>query len=184
MSGGGKGARQHKAAGQSGRKRPTRAPDGEAVPSSTCMADGRVWRVAEFQSSKRRSSREWPRNGKHRRAKRSAEWMIEAATLCSGGRWQQVGPVTPRESASQHGCGLGSKRATVRPLPCLLQRRYFLATPLLRKTGTAGEVPVSNSRQKRSQKNRSVAASAFDRRPGITASPYRRWCVSWPDPSR
>jgi hypothetical protein len=92
-------------------------------PLSICTADGRLWRVAEFQSSKRRIFREWPRNdnGKRHRAKVSSALMKEAATVFS----VDVGNLTPRESVSQHGCGLGSKRALVRPFPCLLYERFF-----------------------------------------------------------
>jgi len=94
-------------------------------PPSTSTVAGRSGHVAEFQisrkpSSKRRSDRERPHNesGTHHRSKASAASRIEPHSIP-----RDVGNLPdrsrPRESALRHGCRLGRKRAPVRTLSCI-----------------------------------------------------------------
>jgi hypothetical protein len=150
-----KGARRLKAAGQSGRKRPTRAPDGDTT--HPLLHNRRLLLVAEFQCNgiqlfRRRSSRELPhnKNGKHRQAKASA--CDGGCRFNSCGRWQPVGRVEPRESVSRHDCRLGWKRALVLPLPCLGNCPGEFFSETVATTATAAEVPMRNSGKKTTSK--------------------------------
>jgi hypothetical protein len=69
------------------------------------------------------------------------------------------------------------------PFPVLIVRKIFLARSSRCKPTPSQKFPGGTARRKPGWK-RAVALSPFDLRPDITASRYRRWCVSWPDPSR